>query len=73
MSTTNDTHEFDADLAYLNGLANFMFDTIGQHMRHDAGPTIYDRLLTDLSCSARHAISAHGWTIDVDWEQDIAV
>lgn len=72
MSTTDSTHAFDADMSYLRGLADFMFDTIGHHMSYDAGPTIYDRLLSDLSCGARHALSPHGWTIDVDWEKAAA-
>lgn len=72
MSTTNDTHEFDADLAYLQDLSDFMFDTVGHRLPYDAGPLIYDRLLADLTCSARHAMSPHGWAIDVNWDRQVA-
>lgn len=72
MSTTDSSLEFDADLAYLQGLSDFMFDTAGHQLPYTSGSTIYDRLLADLTSGARHALSPHGWTIDVNWDMEVA-
>lgn len=57
---TSDQHDFIADMAYLNGLADFMLEVASQRLPSPPCATIFERLKADMSCYARRAVFS-GW------------
>jgi hypothetical protein len=56
-----DDEHFHSDIAYLNGLADYIIESTNLRPQYPCGATIYEQLVANLSPAAHRAIFG-GWT-----------